>query len=219
MLLAGATGLVGGLLLQRLEQRSDVSSVIALGRKPFSVSLSKIETMIAPIEDWPCAIGNTKPDIAISTLGTTIRAAGSQEAFAAIDHDAVVAFARAARGEGARRFMLVSSVSAHAGSRNHYLAVKGRTEASVQAVGFDRVDIFRPGLLRGNRQGEIRISERFAMLLSPLTDILTPHVLDHFRSIAASDVAAAIAAMIDSDEGGTFIHENRAMWEAAKTAH
>jgi hypothetical protein len=56
-------------------------------------------------------------------------------------------------------------------------------------------------------------------LLSPLTDILTPHVLDHFRSIAASDVAAAIAAMIDSDEGGTFIHENRAMWEAAKTAH
>ncbi len=217
MLLAGATGLVGGLLLQRLVQNADVTAVIAVGRKPFSFNAPKLKTVIAPIGDWPCAVADSAPDIAISALGTTLRAAGSQEAFVAVDHDGVLAYARGARSAGARRFMMVSSIGAHPGSRNHYLSVKGRAEASIQSVGFDRVDIFRPGLLRGNRQGDMRIAERVGILFSPVTDFLTPHVLDHYRSIAVSDVAAAMAATLGAEEGGVFYHENRAMLALAKS--
>lgn len=212
MLLAGATGLVGGLLLQRLEQRADVSAIIVVARKTVSATTTKVQQCIGPIDDWPGLVADSKPDIAISALGTTLRQAGSHDAFAAVDHDAALAFARTACGAGARRFILVSSVGAHPSSRNFYLATKGRAEASIQAVGFDRLDIVRPGLLRGDRQGDARIGERLGILLSPLTDLLMPRVLDHFRSISANDVADAIMRLLPVPDCGTFIHENRDMW-------
>ena len=138
-----------------------------------------------------------------------MRQAGSKEAFAAIDLDAVVAFAGAAWGGGARQFLLVSSVGADVASSNFYLATKGRAEATVRAMGFDRVDIFRPGLLRGERGGERRLGERIGIAVSPFTDLLTPRVWDKYRSTAAEDVAKAMAACCGSQQKGEHIHENR----------
>jgi len=212
VLLAGATGLIGGLILQRLEQSAAVAGIVAVARKGVAATTTKVRQCIGPIDDWPALVADSQCDIAISALGTTLRQAGSQAAFVAVDHDAALAFARSACGAGARRFIMVSSVGAHPGSRNFYLATKGRAEASIQSVGFDRLDILRPGLLRGTRQGEVRIAERLGIMLSPLTDLLTPRVLDHFRSIAASDVADAALALLPASDCGTFIHENRDMW-------
>jgi uncharacterized protein YbjT (DUF2867 family) len=214
LLLAGATGLVGRLLLQRLETLDDIESIDCVGRTKFESVAQKVTQHIAPTSDWPTLVSQLEPDVAISALGTTMRQAGSEDAFFAVDHDMVVAFARAASAAGARRFMMVSSVGAHAASRNFYLATKGKAEADAQAAGFDRVDIFRPGLLRGNRGGARRVGERLGILISPVTDFLTPFVLDHYRSIAAADVAASIAAFLKEDAPGTFIHENRAMWQS-----
>ncbi len=215
VLLAGATGLTGGLLLDRLERDPRVTAIDALARTAQDGS-PKITWRTGPIEDWPALIADTSPDVAISALGTTMRKAGSEAAFAAVDHDAVVAVARAARAAGATQFLLVSATGAHPGSRNFYLSTKGKAEAAVQTVGFDRVDIFRPGLLRCERP-EKRFGERMAILISPLTDLLTPHVLDHYRSIAADDVAGAMAAAIGQGEPGTHVHDNRAMWEVIGT--
>jgi uncharacterized protein YbjT (DUF2867 family) len=202
IILIGASGLIGGLLAARLKELP----LTAIGRR---VVPGIAHQRIAPVAEWPTLVATLKPDVAISTLGTTIRAAGSQAAFAAIDHDAVVAFARAAKDAGARQFLMVSSVGA--GGASFYLTTKGRAEGSVRAMGFARVDIFRPGLLLGERAGDVRPVERLFAALSPLTNALTPRSLDQYKAIAADDVAAAIVRVIGATEDGTFLHHNREM--------
>lgn len=204
VLLAGATGLIGAHLLPLLS-RHDVTLV---GRRKAEFAG---EQLIGSLDRWPDLIDGRSFDAAISTLGTTIRQAGSQAAFAAVDRDAVVTLAAAARASGARHFLLVSSVGAAASASNFYLKTKGEAEAGVRAMAFDRVDIFRPGLLRGDRGGPARPFERIMMAVSPLTDLLTPSVLDQYRSIAGHDVARAIAAALDQPQSGVHIHHNRDM--------
>jgi uncharacterized protein YbjT (DUF2867 family) len=205
IILAGASGLIGSLVAARLKDQN----LTAIGRRAVP---GIVDQRIAPVAEWPALVATLKPDVAISTLGTTIRAAGSQGAFAAIDHDAVVAFARAAGDAGARQFIMVSSVGA--GGASFYLKTKGRAEASLRALGFARVDIFRPGLLLGERTGEVRPVERLFAALSPLTNALTPRAFDQYRAIAANDVAAAMARVIGAAEDDVFIHHNRDMLRA-----
>jgi uncharacterized protein YbjT (DUF2867 family) len=205
IIIAGVSGLIGGLLAARIKDRN----LTAIGRRAVP---GIVDQRIAPVAEWPVLVATLNPNVAISTLGTTIRAAGSQDAFAAIDHDAVVAFARAAKDAGARQFIMVSSVGA--GGASFYLKTKGRAEASVRAMGFARVDIFRPGLLLGERAGDARPVERLFAALSPLTNVLTPRAFDQYRAIAADDVAAAIARVIGATEDGVFIHHNREMLRA-----
>jgi uncharacterized protein YbjT (DUF2867 family) len=214
VLLAGATGLVGQALLGLLEADDTVTAIDLLGRRLAATQSGKVEQHVAPLADWPKLVTAIKPDIAISTLGTTIKQAGSEAGFAAVDFDGVVSFARASLAAGAKHFLVVSSIGAHAGSRNFYLATKGKAEAELQTIGFDRVDIFRPGLLRGNRAGPTRIAERVAMVVSPITDFLTPGIFAHYRSIRADDVAAAMMRMLTLQPLGTYFHDNRAMRRA-----
>jgi uncharacterized protein YbjT (DUF2867 family) len=204
VLLAGASGLVGGLLVPKLSAHD----LTLLGRRKIGLDVAQL---IGPTEAWPDIIAAHMFDVGISTLGTTIRQAGSQDAFAAVDRDAVVAFAAAAHKARARQFLMVSSVGASASASNFYLKTKSEAEEGVRALGFDRVDIFRPGLLRGDRAGPTRPVERLLIGLSPLTDLLTPAVLDQYRSIAAADVAAAIASQAGRPGSGIHIYHNREM--------
>lgn len=204
IVITGASGLVGGLLLPRLAGHE----LTLVGRR--AVPGASAEQRIGPMADWPGLVGQAAPqDVAICCLGTTIRVAGSQAAFAAVDRDAVIAFAEAAKAAGARQFLIVTSVGANAAASNFYLRTKGEAEAGVKSAGFERVDIFRPGLLRGDRPSPRRPGEAIMMALSPITDLLTPHVFDQYRSIAAERVAGAIAACVGSSENGMHVHENR----------
>jgi uncharacterized protein YbjT (DUF2867 family) len=200
MMLAGATGLIGGLVAARLP------SVTAIGRRAVD---GLTDQMVGPPEEWPAMIADAKPVIAITTLGTTIRKAGSQAAFAAIDHDLVIAFARAAREAGARQFVMVSSVGANPMAGSFYLKTKGRAEQGVRALGFERVDIMQPGLLVADRPGDARPVERLLILLSPLTNALTPARFDHYRAVDASAVGDAIVALVGAEQSGVFVHHNR----------
>ncbi len=205
IILAGASGLVGG-FVARAAGADDLTCLVR--RDVPGIAAKQIS---ADPEAWAGEVAKAKPEIAVCTLGTTIRVAGSKAAFEAIDLDLVREFASAARVAGARQFLMVSSVGANAASGNFYLATKGKAEAAVQALGFDRVDIFRPGLLRGDRR-ESRRGEAIAMAISPLTDFLTPRRFDYYRSIAASDVAAAMVRAVGAPAIGAFIHHNREMW-------
>ena len=205
VVMTGASGLVGGLVLPKLQGHE----LTLVGRRNLSGAPVDAKQRIGPMADWPELVRQSACDVAICCLGTTIRVAGSQAAFAAVDRDAVVAFAEAAKAAGARQFLMVSSVGASPAARNFYLKTKGEAEAGVKALGFDRVDIFRPGLLRGDRQGPKRPGEAIMMAISPITDLLTPHVFDQYRSIAAESVAGAIAACAGKSETGVHVHENR----------
>lgn len=211
VILAGATGLVGASVVRHLAGRSDVGRLTTVSRRDVPVAGATHVQIVAPVEQWASQIAGGSHDVGVCCLGTTIRDAGSKAAFEAVDLQAVRDFAAACYEAGVRQFLLVTSVGADAGSKNFYLHTKGRAEGAVRGLGFVRVDIFRPGLLTGTRGGRLRAGERVAMLLSPLTDGLTPNVLSRYRSIPASTVAGAMAACVGAEQPGQFIHHNDEM--------
>jgi uncharacterized protein YbjT (DUF2867 family) len=208
ILVAGASGLIGGLLLDRLGDKA-----IILGRR--RLDRAGEPQLVGPVEAWPDLIVAARPDVVICALGTTMRAAGSKEAFRAVDYHAILAVATAAKAAGATRLLLVSSVGASARSPIFYLRTKGETEEAVIALEFGRLDIFRPGLLTGDRR-EHRPGEQLATRFRSLTDALTPPFLDCYRSIAARDVADAMVAALSETGKGVHIHHNRQMLRLAR---
>jgi uncharacterized protein YbjT (DUF2867 family) len=207
IIMAGSTGLIGGILLNRLAGHN----LTLVGRRANPSASADTRQLIGDIADWPSLIAGVQADVAICTLGTTMAQAGSKAAFAAVDLDAVIAFAKAARVCGARQFMMISSVGANPKAGNFYLATKGQAEEGVKAIGFERVDIVRPGLLRGDRGGTARAVERLMINLSPITNLLTPRMFDHYRAIDADAVAGAMAALVGKAARGVFVHHNREM--------
>jgi uncharacterized protein YbjT (DUF2867 family) len=207
----GGTGLVGRQLLPKLVSAGH--EVHALQRRDAGRSVG-VTVHVAPPDAWPALVARIAPDAAVSALGTTMRQAGSEAAFAAVDRDMVLAFAAAARAAGARRFVTVSSVGADPASRAFYLRLKGEVEAELRTLAFDRLDIFRPGLLRGPRGGDRRLGERIGIALSPLVNLALRGTLDRYAAIDADRVAAAIAATFSDDGPGAFIHHNREIWRA-----
>lgn len=200
VLLAGGTGLVGGLLTERLARRDDVV-LDSLVRSPRRAG-ERVVDFEALVAD-AASTGGDPVDAGICCLGTTIRKAGSQAAFRRVDRDYIVATAKAARRRGADHFILVSSVGA--GGGGFYLRVKGETEAAVGALGFTRVDLIRPGLLLGPRT-ERRPAERVAQTLAPLLNPLLVGSLSRYASLDARIVAAAIERLVTERAPGTHIH-------------
>lgn len=200
--LIGATGLIGRHLWPQLQGTGEL---LVLGRRPSGASLEKLGQM----ERWADLLAGEQVDVAVSTLGTTWKKSGSWERFAAVDRDAVLAFARAARTAGARQFVTVSSVGADPASRNRYLRLKGEIEDALAEVGFDRLDIVRPGLLIGERAGDRRLAERLGILASPLVNPLLRGSWVRYRGIEAAAVAVAIARLAGREEPGRFVHTNR----------
>lgn len=208
--LIGATGLVGSALLDQLLVTGD-AEVHSISRRASGRTHPCLHEHVAPPERWPEIAGGIRAKAAVSTLGTTMRAAGSQAAFRAVDLEMVVAFAAAARAAGVGRMVAVSSVGADAGSRNFYLRTKGEMEQSLEALDFARLDILRPGLLRGERSAEPRPAERLGILLSPLANLLLRGPLDRFAAIDANIVAAAAASALRQEPPGLYRHDNRAI--------
>ena len=203
IILIGATGLVGRLTWDRLSVAGH--EVRALVRRPTGRGGSEI---VAPPRDWPELVRDIGGDVAICAIGTTMRAAGSEAGFRAVDFDIAAAFAEAARAAGIRHMIAVSSVGADPDSRNFYLRIKGEMEQAL-ALGFDRLDILRPGLLRGERGPDRRPGERIGILVSPLVNLFLRGRFDRFAAIDARIVAAAIKRLAETDAPGSFIHHNR----------
>jgi len=201
ILLIGATGLIG-----RQVAALGGARVHALARRP--TGRAGPET-VAPPADWPALVPTIGGEVAVSALGTTWRAAGSEAAFRAVDFDMVVDFAAAARAAGMSRMIAISSVGADPQAPAFYLRVKGEMEEKLRALAFDRLDIIRPGLLRGARGPERRRGERLGILFSPLTNLFLRGRLDRFAAIDAAIVARAILELAGQQAPGTFVHHNR----------
>ncbi len=190
-MLVGASGLVGRALLERLLAEPGYGEVHALLRRPIAgwPQHAKLHTRQVDFTALP----KLPPvDDAFIALGTTIKQAGSQAAFRAVDFDAVLASAQSAQAAGARRLMLVSAMGADPGSRVFYNRVKGEAEQAVQDLGFESLVIAQPSLLRGDRAAlgqPSRFGEATALhVLRPLLGLLPRGV----RPIEAADVAAAL---------------------------
>jgi uncharacterized protein YbjT (DUF2867 family) len=207
VLMIGVTGLVGRLLADRLLDRG--AEVEALARRATGRAHPAWFEQVGPAEAWPGLVRATGADVAVSALGTTMRAAGSQAAFRAVDFDLVIDFAQAVRAAGVRRVISVSSVGADPQSRNFYLRTKGEMEQALEGLGFERLDIVRPGLLRGPRGGNRRPGERIGILLSPVANLILRGSLDRYAAIDADTVVEAIARLAGGKRPGLFRHHNR----------
>lgn len=205
----GGTGLIGGQLWPLLEQRYDL---LVLGRRPSGSRREKLASM----EEWPGLLAGEGINAAVSTLGTTWKQAGTWEKFAAVDRDAILAFARAARAAGARHFVTVSSSGADPSSRNRYLRLKGEVEDALATIGFERLDILRPGLLLGERQNDRRVLERLGILLDPVSRLFLRGSLDRHAGIKAVTVAQAMAALVERPGPGRYVHQNREIRKLAR---
>ena len=191
-LLAGASGLVGGHLLDLLLSDPRWDRVISIGRREVERHGARLEQRVVSLPD----VGDLPAvDDAFCALGTTIRKAGSQEAFRVVDHDSVVALASAARTAGADTFLHVTAMGADPGSRLFYNRVKGETERDVSEVGIARTVAFRPSILDGARD-ESRPAEQAGLMMMRAVAPL----LGRYRPTRAVDVAAAMVR-VALDEG------------------
>ena len=190
-LLAGATGLVGSHVLELLLADETWSRVVTVGRRPTSLHHGKLEQRVLDLGAIEAQGDLPRADDVFCCLGTTIKQAGSQDAFRRVDHDFVVGLARAGLRIGATQFLLISAIGADPQSRVFYSRVKGDAEAAVRRLPYRAVQIFRPGLLLGNRS-EFRWGERIAMLAVPLLHPFLLGGLRRYHSIQAGDVARAM---------------------------
>lgn len=207
-LIAGGSGLVGGFLLQELLAAPEYERVVAVARRPLEVEhpkLTQVTTEFAALRELSRPL---RGDDAFCCLGTTIKKAGSREAFRAVDQGAVLAFAWAAQRGGAKRFFTVSSLGANTESRVFYNRVKGETEHALQVLGFDTLGIFRPSLLRGPR-AEFRFGERVGELALALT---RPLLIGGWRKYRAIDAEVVARAMLRASFGrgarGVLVYES-----------
>ncbi len=211
-LLAGATGLVGSHILQRLLADSAWTRVVTIGRRLIPQRHDKLEQRIV---DFDSLIDLPHVDDVFSCLGTTIKKAGSQEAFRRVDHDYGVALAQAGLRAGATQFLLVSAIGADPESRVFYSRVKGETEADVRKLPYPATQIFRPSLLLGER-AEFRLGERIAMMAAPLLSSLLFGRLRRYRPMHADVVARAMTRIALEAPRGPNVFAYDAMTAAAR---
>jgi uncharacterized protein YbjT (DUF2867 family) len=201
VLLAGATGLTGARTLAALLEAPDVARVLAVTRRPLGREHSRLANRIVQFENIETQLKGISCEAALCCLGTTIRQAGSREHFRAVDVDAVLAFARAAKAANARRFVVISSVGANPTSRNFYLRTKGEMEEELEAVGFESLDILQPSMLLGWR-AEMRPLELLGMAFMPVVNPLLGGKYAIYRGIAARTVGAAMLGATRSGRRG-----------------
>jgi uncharacterized protein YbjT (DUF2867 family) len=200
VLLLGATGLVGGHVLTRLLRDDTCDRVVTLTRSPVCVSegRAKLDARIVDFDTPAAWMDQVAADQTICALGTTIRKAGSREAFRRVDFHYPLTIARAMVKQRCRHFLLVSAMGADAHSRIFYNRVKGELERDLLGLGFDSVSIFRPSLLLGDRQ-EFRPGEAVGQVLGRWAAFAVPR---RFRPIHARTVAAAMVRIAAQDPAG-----------------
>lgn len=198
VLLAGATGLVGGLILQALLADQTVSEVHALSRRPLSVRHPKLQFHVVDFSHLPAL---PQVDEVYLALGTTMKVAGNQAAFRAVDLEANLAVAKAAFASGARRLGVVSAAGANAKSSMFYNRVKGELEDALKAMGLNALVIARPSLLLDYRNGlqqPPRIGEQIAI---PIAKLLAPLLPAIYRPVHAQAVALSLVKTVPTAEG------------------
>ena len=192
----GATGLVGSKLLEFLLQDKRYSKIKVFHRRPTGISNSKLEEYIINFdspETWKDLIIG---DELYSTLGTTLKTAGSKEAQYKVDFEYQFQFAKYGLNNDIKKYALVSSMGATTSTSNFYLKMKGSLDDAISHLGFEKLLILRPSLLLGDRQKK-RLGERIS---EPMLKIVTKlPILRNYAPIHALDVAKAMINGMNSE--------------------
>lgn len=198
-LIAGASGLSGQHLLERLIADARYTAIHALLRKP---SLAAHPKLVEHVIDYAHLPTLPAVDDVYCCLGTTIKKAGSQEAFRRVDFDCVLQVANATLRAGAKRFLVISALGANAASPVFYNRVKAEMESALQSLGFPSLAIFRPSFLLGDRS-ESRPGERIGIGIFQAIAPLLLGPARKYRAIHVNDVAKAMIQVAWQEMTGT----------------
>lgn len=193
-LLLGATGLVGGSLLDLLLVHPGYARLSVLARRTTGRSHPKLTEHLIDFEHLEGAQPQFAVDDVFCTLGTTIRKAGSRAQFRKVDLEYPLAAGGLAVRAGARQMLVVTALGANSRSRIFYNRVKGELEDSLKTVGLSSLSIFQPSILTGER-GERRIGEEIGIRVMSAASFLMIGPLRKARPVPASTVARAMIAV------------------------
>lgn len=214
----GSTGLTGSLLVKKLVQEGSFGQIIALCRNKNSVnqqvfSSPKVRLLEFDFQNWnelemQCrSYVGTSQSVFFCCLGTTIKQAGSKEAFRRVDHDYFVNFAKLASACRAEQLILVSGLGADKNSNIFYSRTKGEMEENVRKAYVGDLHILRPSLLLGDRK-DFRFGERVLILLSPVLSLFLLGGLKKYQPVAAEQVVKAMFLLAEKKLSAGVVLEN-----------
>jgi uncharacterized protein YbjT (DUF2867 family) len=204
-IIAGASGLIGSLLLDIILQRSEYDEVLILVRKELPLRHIKLKQHVVDFDRLTKYSALLTGDVIFSCLGSTQKKTPDLTVYRKIDHDYPLHLAEIALKNKIGQFHLVSSLGANPAASNFYLKMKGETEADIKKVGLHSLHIYQPAFLTGDRK-EKRRGERFLVGLMKIIDPLLIGSLKKYRSIPAKTVANAMYNESIINQAGIFIH-------------
>lgn len=207
-IIAGASGLIGRSLTQNLLQSKNYGQVIALVRKPLGIQHEKLQELILDFDNISELSDFPKGDDIFCCLGTTMKKAGSKEAFYKVDFTYCYELAKTALEAGADRFFLVSAMGANKKSRYFYNRVKGELEDRVSFLNYRTIYIFKPSLIRGPRE-ERRPGEKFAQIITRIIPFIGP--LKKYKPIHADKIVDAMMKVARQEDKGCYFYESEIM--------
>jgi uncharacterized protein YbjT (DUF2867 family) len=207
-LVAGANGLTGSALVRLLVRGNDYARVHALTRRPLPLENPRLSNRILKYEELVARLAGTRCDDAFCCLG----AAGGPRASAAelrrVDLELALAFARAARGAGASRLVVVTAAGAAPGARKEFLRAKGELEAALRELRFPALDLLQPGTVVGERPGG-GVVDTLRHVVAPLVNLALPGRLAQTRWISGADLAAAMLGAARAQRRGITSYAGR----------
>lgn len=203
----GSTGLTGTHLLKILLTSDIYDKVIAFVRNGSKISHPKLIQHVVDFDNPETYQDLIEGNDMFCCLGTTIKKAGSQEAFEKVDLEYPVQFAKVASQKGVKQFSLISSIGANPQSSNFYLRTKGKCEESLRVLSFQSTSIFRPSFLTGNRK-EFRLGEKIAGFLMRIFSVFLIGKLKKYRPIKAKKVAQAMFDIAQKGTIGFHVYES-----------
>ena len=209
-LIAGATGLVGSSLLKKLLADDQYSTIVIITRKSMDVKHPKLIQKQIDFDKIESIKLDFQVDDVFCTLGTTIKTAGSQDAFYKVDFTYVVNLGKWCASNGVQRFMLVSAMGSNLKSGIFYNRVKGEMETAVSELNIPQIQIFRPSLLMGDRT-EKRGGEKIAQVVMGSLGFLFAGPLLKYKGIHADVVAKAMIKSAKADAKGFAVFESDEM--------
>lgn len=214
-LVFGASGLVGSHLIQELAVHDSYQKVYSFGRRKLDLENDKIEEIIIDFDNMSEFGHLIKGDDIFICLGTTIKSAGSQEAFRKVDFDYIFQSAQIAAQNGANQLLLVSSTGADVNSSVFYNKVKGEIEEAVKQLPFWSVKIFQPSILLGSRN-ENRFAEAIGQSIGRFLNRFTSDLFDLYQPVEAENVARAMLIAAQGLEEGVKVYQSHVIKKMGK---
>lgn len=205
-IIVGATGLVGNELVQQLLQSESYDSITILVRTPISIQHPKLTQIRLNFNELDSYEEEFAVHDVFCCLGTTIKKAGSQEAFKKVDYEYPLHAATLSKKQGVRQFFVISAIGANSKSRIFYSRTKGELEDALQRLQFPSLHIFRPSLLLGQRK-EFRFGEKLASIISPVFAPLFIGKFKKYKPVQASELAQTMLRIALNNRTGNYVYE------------